>query len=155
MKGNLPPEANLDTSTAYTAHTRGLNTGSIGVAVAAMWGAKEQPFKAGKYPITDAQVDAMAGLVARLCAAYDIPVRGDTVLTHAEVQPTLGVKQRGKWDINWLPGMDKAKSPHVAGERLRQLVREKMTPHKPIAAPVKPNPLAALIAALIKAFTRK
>jgi hypothetical protein len=42
-------------------------------------------------------------LVADLCRTYGIPVTRETVLTHAEVEPTLGVKQRGKWDLTRLP----------------------------------------------------
>jgi len=41
------------------------------------------------------------------------------VLTHAEVQPTLGVRQRGKWDITWLPGMEAPGDPIDVGDVLR------------------------------------
>ena len=53
---------------AYAAHTLNLNTGSIGVAVAAMAGAVERPFSAGTHPITEAQVHALAGLCRELAA---------------------------------------------------------------------------------------
>lgn len=86
----------------YAAHTKGCNQGSIGVSCAAMLGAVSVD-KVGRYPITKAQFDAMVSGVANLCIAYSIPVTPKTVLTHAEVEKTLGVKQRGKWDIAVLP----------------------------------------------------
>lgn len=110
VNGNQPIEANArihsprDGST-YAAHTGGLNTGSIGIALAGMRGAKERPFAAGPSPITQAQVEALCALAARLSVECGIPVTRETILSHAEVEPTLGVKQRGKWDITWLPGM--------------------------------------------------
>lgn len=144
VAGNLPPAANEDTSTAYAAHTRNLNTGSIGVAVAAMHGAKESPFNAGKYPITERQVDALVKLIARLCADYGIAVTPETVLTHGEVEGSLGVAQRGKWDVNWLPGMTQAGHPSATGDLLRVKIKAAMQP--------KPKP--SLISSLIKIIKR-
>lgn len=103
----------------YAAHTLNCNTGSIGVALAAMAGAVERPFAPGAYPITEAQVAALVALVARLCREHRIPVTRRTVLSHAEIQPTLGIQQRGKWDIAWLPGMDRPGDPVEVGDRLR------------------------------------
>ena len=80
-----------------------------------MVGAVERPFNAGRYPITPAQVDALARLCADLCRDYTIPVTRKTVLTHAEVQPTLGITQRGKWDVSWLPGMGARGQPRDRG----------------------------------------
>ncbi|RCW77732.1 peptidoglycan-binding protein [Paracoccus lutimaris] len=71
------------------------------------------------YPITDLQIDVMATFVADLCRIYRIPVTRRTVLSHAEVQPTLGIKQNAKWDISWLPGMDKPGDPVAVGDQLR------------------------------------
>jgi N-acetyl-anhydromuramyl-L-alanine amidase AmpD len=135
VEGNLPVSANQNTATEYAAHTRGLNTGSIGVAFAAMHGAKERPFSAGKHPITEAQVEAMTRLVFDLSNRYDIAVTPETILTHAEVQPTLGVEQRGKWDVTWLPDMDRAGEARTVGDLLRQKVRDyrqdQLTPTPP------------------------
>ncbi len=40
-------------------------------------------------------------------------------LSHAEVQPTLGIRQNAKWDISWLPGMDKLdRLPTISGGRI-------------------------------------
>ena len=148
VAGNHAPEANAhiakptDGST-YAAHTRGANTGSIGVAVAAMRGAVERPFNAGPSPITPAQVDALVTLVAGLCKQYDIPVTRQTVLTHAEVQRTLGIAQRGKWDISWLPDMTAAGDPVAVGDMLRARVQEAMRPPARVIAELPDNPSPA------------
>ena len=133
VKGNSPIIANAHISNpndgnTYAAHTRGLNTDSIGVALAAMRGAKESPFTAGPSPITHAQVDAMVRVTADLCKEYGIAVTDQTVLSHAEVQPRLGIAQRGKWDIAWLPGMTRAGDPLAIGDGLRDRVRAAMAP---------------------------
>ena len=121
--GRHPVEANENPIKGkYAAHTLNCNTGSIGVAVAAMAGAVERPFNPGKQPITEAQVDALVALCRMLAAQYDIPVTRRTVLSHAEVQPTLGIKQRGKWDITYLPGMDKPGDPVAVGDKLRAMI---------------------------------
>lgn len=129
VPGDLAPEANESTADGqYAAHTRSLNTGSIGVALCAMHGAKERPFHAGNYPITEAQLGALADVCADLCATYRIPVDRRTVLTHAEVQPTLGVAQRGKWDVTWVPGMDAPGDPVAVGDVLRASISAAMAP---------------------------
>ncbi len=118
--GLLPPEANLSvTDGEYVAHTRGANTGAIGIAMCCMLGAVERPFSWGVAPMTEAQVDGLCRLAARLARKYGIPCRRDTILTHAEVQPTLGVQQSGKWDITVLPGMDAPGDPIDVGDVLR------------------------------------
>ncbi len=140
-KGKFPVEANLKPRKgAYAAHTLNLNTGSIGVAVAAMAGAQERPFNAGAHPITPAQVQALVKLCRDLSAQYGIPVDRKTILSHAEVQPTLGVQQRGKWDIAWLPGMDKPGDPVKVGDHIRGLIAA--APQRPVEAP-KPSPQPA------------
>jgi N-acetylmuramoyl-L-alanine amidase len=101
--GNKTPEANLSTGDGdYAAHTKGFNTGVIGVSCAAMFGANSS-VDYGKFPITQVQFEAMCRGIARLCKKYGIPVTPQTVLSHAEVQTTLGIKQNGKWDISVLP----------------------------------------------------
>jgi hypothetical protein len=114
------PEANLNIKNGdYAAHTRGCNTGSIGTAMAAMSGAIQRPFKAGAHPITAPQLTAFVKHVADFCDLYKIPVTRKTVLTHAEVEPTLDIWQRGKWDICWIPGMDAPADPVQVGDNLR------------------------------------
>lgn len=127
VPGTHAPEANAvlrdpkDSST-YAAHTRALNTGSIGIALAGMRGAKEHPLDPGPAPITEAQVRALVELTADLCVKYSIPVTSETVLSHAEVEGTLGVKQPGKWDITWLPHRTQMRDAHSIGAYLRSRV---------------------------------
>lgn len=158
VEGNHPPESNAvirnptDGST-YAAHTRNLNTGSIGIALAAMRGAQERPFNAGPSPITEAQLDALARLTAHLCTKYGIPLQRDTVLTHAEVQPTLKIAQRGKWDIRWVPGMTGVGDPVAVGDGLRDRVASALLA-KPVANSERPNPIAKFLRVLLSLFKR-
>lgn len=175
VKGKWPVEANRKPVRGqYAAHTLNCNTGSIGVAVAAMAGAVERPFDPGKQPITQAQIDGLVRLVRDLCRGYGIPVTRQTVLSHAEVQPTLGIKQKGKWDIAWLPGMDKPGDPVKVGDTLRGLIDAQIkppvitpppAPQKPPASAPKPpaattpakpqpGPLARILAALAALFRK-
>lgn len=120
VAGRHAPEANISASDgSYAAHTRGANTGAIGVAVAAMYSATERPFQTGPFPIRERQVESLIGLTADLCRRYGIPVTPETVLSHAEVQPTLGIAQAGKWDVSWLPGMNAPGDPVGVGNILR------------------------------------
>ncbi len=106
----------------YAAHTLNCNTGSAGVSMCAMAGAVESPFSPGPAPLTQAQWDAMVRGVADICRRYGIAVTDRTVLTHAEVQPNLGIRQRGKWDVTRLP-FDKTVVGHRAvGDLLRRQV---------------------------------
>lgn len=129
VAGKWPVSANAKLQPGrYAAHTLNLNTDSIGIAVAAMAGAVERPFDAGDFPITEKQMAALVDECAALAVQYGIPVRRDTILTHAEVQPTLGVKQRGKWDITWLPGMPKPLDPVYVGDIIRDRIMDAMKP---------------------------
>lgn len=140
--GDHEPEANLDVSRGgYAAHTRRLNTGSIGVGLCGMLGAKERPFKTGDYPLTTEQMAALYELCADLCDVYDIPLGRNTVMTHAEVQGVTGVRQRGKWDLTWLPGYSMPVDADTVGARIRTKIAGAMasqdapeTATKPVAA---------------------
>lgn len=147
-KGDHPVSANAGplVSGRYAAHTLNANTGSIGIALAAMVGAVERPFNAGRHPITPAQVDALARLCADLCRDYAIPVTRKTVLTHAEVQPTLGIAQRGKWDISWLPGMSAPGNPVTVGDMIRARILAVLTAGAPVAPAEQPLTLETLAA---------
>lgn len=103
--GDHPVTANekIARGAPYAAHTRGANTGAIGIGLSGMAGATESPFNAGKYPITQKQFDAACQLAAVLCEFYSIEVGPKTTLTHAEVQKNLGIRQRSKWDYTRLP----------------------------------------------------
>jgi hypothetical protein len=107
-------------------HTLNANGGAAGVSMCCMAGAVERPFLWGSAPMTVKQLHAMAEEVARLCIAYDIPVSRWSVLTHAEVQPALGIKQRWKWDCNVLPGMERPGDPIEVGDRIRDIIRAKI-----------------------------
>jgi len=107
----------------YAAHTLRLNTGSIGVAMCGMRGAKEHPFDPGPSPLNEAQFNAFCQMIAELCVEYAIEVTPQTVLTHAEVQPTLGVQQRGKWDIARLPWKDDIRGARAVGDYMRYRIR--------------------------------
>lgn len=104
----------------YAAHTLNLNGGSIGVSLCCMGGAVETPvFRAGRWPLTRPQWDRLPAVLADLCRRYRIPVGRRTVLSHAEVQPTLGIPQRGKWDIARLPFDAVAGGPVPVGDLFR------------------------------------
>ena len=103
-------------------HTKNANSGAIGVSMCAMAGAKESPFSAGDYPLTEVQWNAMIKVVAALAKRYSIRVTRQTILTHAEVQPTLGIKQNNKWDINRLPFTTKFVGHYPIGDEIRRLV---------------------------------
>jgi hypothetical protein len=124
VKGDHPIEDNLSTSDGiYAAHTRGCNAGSIGVAMAGMLGA-EGPGRLGKYPLTKVQFDACMALVKKLAKQYGIPVTASTVLSHAEVQTTLGIKQNGKVDIAFgIPGKPELQTAKACGNYIRSLVQ--------------------------------
>jgi hypothetical protein len=109
----------------YAAHTRGTNTGSIGVSMCCMVGAKERPFSAGSAPMKQVQWDSMIDVVAQLCKAYAIPVSATTVLGHGEVQKNLGRPQSGKWDPMKLPFAPEL-TPAEVGQRLRDEVLAKL-----------------------------
>jgi hypothetical protein len=107
----------------YAAHTRGLNTKSIGLSVCCMAGAEESPFKTGRFPMTKTQWLQMAAVTAELARFYEITITRQTVLGHGEVQRILGVKQRGKWDpmvLPWMPNLTKAEVGNAFREEVSQ-----------------------------------
>lgn len=123
VRGNHDISDNESTKNGdYAAHTRSLNTGSIGISMACMAGAKESG-DYGKYPMTAAQFDAMCRKIAEYCRDYGIEVTPQTVLSHAEVQGTLGVKQAGKWDFTVLP-FNGFKGAKKCGDHMRWKVKQ-------------------------------
>jgi hypothetical protein len=110
----------------YAAHTRGCNTGAIGVSMACMAGANENPFRAGSFPLKEIQWKRAAEVCAHLAKVYSIPVTDKTILTHAEVQPNLGIKQNGKWDIARLPFSPTLVGAKACGDNFRSLVKAAM-----------------------------
>ena len=124
VPGDHRVEDNLSTSDGiYAAHTRGANAGAIGIAVAAMMGAKG-PKSVGRYPITAAQWTGFMGLLQTLKDKYGIPVTPQTVLSHAEVQQTLGIRQNGKIDISFgVPGKPELQTAMAVGNYVRGLLK--------------------------------
>lgn len=149
-EGIHKPEANARPAAGkYAAHTLNCNTGSIGVALAAMAGAVERPFSPGRAPINGTQIAALVQLCVDLCRRYGIEVTRRTVLSHAEVQPTLGIPQRGKWDIAWLPGMAAPGDPVAVGDRLRERIAAVMGPAATITTPEHPTLQRGDVSALV------
>lgn len=110
----------------YAAHTRGCNQGSIGVSLCCMLGAIEVPFKPGPAPMKELQWAALIKLVAKLCREHGIKVTPRTVLSHAEVQGTLGIRQRRKWDYKVLAFDLSVKGAKACGDKLRAEVMAAM-----------------------------
>lgn len=112
---------------AYAAHVRDLNTGSIGLAICAMGQGVWSDPSGGRWQVKPVQVDALLTETVRLCRAYGIPVNGRTVLSHAEVEPTLGVKQRNKWDFDYpVRAAVRSRDPVAICDELRQEVMRAM-----------------------------
>lgn len=127
VRGDHSIADNVNTADGkYAAHTKSLNTGTIGVSFAAMAGSVESPFNPGKFPITESQWARGMEVIAHLAKEYGIPVTDKTILTHAEVQPNLGVKQNFKWDIVRLvfaPGLVGYKA---VGDKMRADIKARM-----------------------------
>lgn len=108
----------------YAAHTKGTNTCSIGVSIAGMLNATEKDF--GKYPIKKEQLDVLIKVLKELVSHYGIAVTDKTVLSHAEVQTNLGIKQNGKIDICVFPWDSKNyNTAKKCGDYIRAKVVEK------------------------------
>jgi N-acetyl-anhydromuramyl-L-alanine amidase AmpD len=124
VKGDYVPEDNISVSDGiYAAHTRGANGGAIGIAMAGMMDA-EGPGKLGKYPLKQKQWDATMWFVKKIAKQYGIPVTPTTILTHAEVEQTLGIKQKGKIDISFgVPGKPELKTAKTVGNYIRERVK--------------------------------
>lgn len=121
VRGNKSIAANAPGSTLKAAsHTLGANTGAIGVSMCCMAGAVEKPFSAGRYPLTRVQWDKAMEVIAILARRYNIPVTPITILTHAEVEPNLGIRQKNKWDIVCLAFDD---SVAVGCQKIGRLMR--------------------------------
>ena len=92
-------DVRLDPSLPYAPHTRGRNSWSIGLSIAAMRDATPSDF--GAYPLTDPQLEALCRVAATLAAFYGIDVAN--VRTHAEAALADGYFGAGlessRWDI--------------------------------------------------------
>ncbi len=121
-EGLYSPQDNLNCNDGkYAAHCGGGNTGSIGVAMCAMYGFKSRK-ECGSFLITPIQFESCMELCARLCAQYGLKVDDSTVMTHYE----FGVKNpkttsAGKIDIVYLPPY-----PWVAQNDIGSFIRTKI-----------------------------
>lgn len=106
----------------YAAHTKGLNTDSIGIAACCMLGAVESPFSAGTRPMSQIQWERMLDVAAECCKHYGIKVTPQTVLAHGEVEKILGVPQLNKWDPLAWP-WDTKKTKKEIGDEIRFQVK--------------------------------
>lgn len=122
----------------YAPHCLNLNRGSIGLSICAMANAEWGTPAAWSHPVRPAQVDALVAEAARLCMLYGIHPSRRFVLSHAEVEPTLGVKQKAKWDFDYpLRGGPSLRDPLAIGDELRaEIVRALKGQH--IAPPEPP-----------------
>lgn len=137
VEKNIPPLVNG----TYAAHTLNANSWAIGIACDAMAFAKERPFSWGTNPLTEAQIESMLRLSATLCRSYHIPVSRTTTLTHAEVERSLGIKQRNKWDIMVLPGDAAPRDPIEVGDELRARLRAMLgEDERPVKRPSTQKP---------------
>ena len=82
VKGDGTLVGTFDELTDRKSHTYMRNSRAIGIAACSMYGGSPDDF--GDYPTTDAQVDMIAQLVAKLCIEIGIPIDIQHVLTHAE-----------------------------------------------------------------------
>ena len=123
----------------YAAHTLNANTDAIGIACDAMAGARERPFSWGSNPLAEEQIESMLQRTADYCEAYDIEVSRETTLSHAEVEPNLGIRQKAKWDFTVLPGMDRLDDPVVVGDELRRRLTEILKSRSAVQSPPKPE----------------
>ena len=101
-------------------HTKNCNTGTIGQAVAGMYGAQGWPGLIwGHHRITWQGVDSMLKRSAEYCKKFDIPVTKWSTLSHAEVEETLKIKQNNKWYFMVLPGSTRTENAVKIGDILR------------------------------------
>lgn len=128
VRGKFPISANTPplVEGEYAAHTLRANSYAIGVSLCGMAGAVESPFRPGPSPITKAQWEKAIELVSFLCKTYSIEPTRENVLSHAEVEKTLKIKQRQKWDISRLPFDPSLVGATAVGDALRAAVAERL-----------------------------
>ena len=122
FEGKFKPEDNENCQDGkYAQHTGGGNTGSIGVALCAMYGYKSMQ-DVGDYPITRKQIEACFELCAKLCKEYKIPIQ--EIYTHYSFNKKHNIKS-GKIDIIYLPPF-----PNVKINDIESFIRSKVNYYK-------------------------
>lgn len=125
IENNAPP---LITG-KYAAHTRGNNSRMIGISCCAMGGAFERgPF--GMWPLREKQIDTLITLSVALCHFYDIVPDRKICMSHAEVQSTLGIPQKGKWDIAVFPFAPEYNTARKCGDFIRTKIADGLAVHQ-------------------------
>jgi len=130
-KGRYSIADNNTTATPYAAHVRGLNSGSIGIALAGMGGSTETPFYRGDWPLNELQFTVLFDLCTHLFKLYALPISAPSLLTHAEVSTVYpSAPQRGKWDITYCPLLapDALLPASEVGGYIRTRVQRKLFP---------------------------
>lgn len=106
--------ASTDNLSELKTHTWNRNAGSIGIALACCYNADISDF--GPEPPTEAQIEAMAQIVAVLCEALDLTIDIDHVMTHAEAADLdhYGPATTCEcWDLWCLPGTEKGEGSNL------------------------------------------
>lgn len=68
-------------------HTWRRNSRAIGVVLACMYNGEPNDY--GDYPPTDAQIETLAQVIAKLCIEIGLPIASNVVMTHAEAADNL------------------------------------------------------------------
>ena len=123
-------------------HAGFANSDAMGIAICGMRGASESGHYLGVYPIKECQYDMMIEEVAAYAKGYGIPITPTTVLLHSEVNHSLKVNGRYKWDVNYSP-REGFMSAQYAGEMLRERVQAVIdnTPPTTTTPPATTTPL--------------
>ena len=114
----------------YAKFVRGLNENSISVAMTGMVNITPKIESPGlvktDYPITRIQFDTFCILVNHLRNIYGIPLNYRTILSRAEIEETLKIKQSKRLDISLLPFYDTTNfaiyDPVYVGNKIRNKI---------------------------------
>jgi hypothetical protein len=116
-----------DPELPYAQHTRKRNSHAIGISIMAMEGSRPDDF--GPYPMTDAQIDGLCFLAAKIASFYTIRIDADHVMSHAEAalrDGYFGIQPQERWDIARLAPEPRPLVPQDgidSGEQLRAKMR--------------------------------
>ncbi|WP_251454807.1 peptidoglycan recognition protein family protein [Veillonella intestinalis] len=120
--GNLWTD--MDSLLDYKSHTWRRNSNSIGIALDCALGSSIDTngnVRHQGFPPTDAQLDMMSKVVAKLCIELGVPISSYRVMTHAEVADIDGYGIYGddpdmRWDLYGLGDSIRARAMEYAHE---------------------------------------